>query len=61
MSTTTESTQQRLHNAHEHLRHDATSDAPEVVRAHNRQVELAAEREAKSQAVRNDEDQYRDR
>ena len=61
MSTTTESTQQRLHNAHVHLQHDATSDAPEVVRAHNRQVELAAERQANVKAASNNEHQYRDR
>ena len=61
MSTTTESIQQRLHNAHEHLRHDATSDAPEVVRAHNRQVELAAERQANAQNAPKTEDQYRDK
>jgi hypothetical protein len=61
MSTTTESIQQRLHNAHEHLRHDATSDAPEVVRAHNRQVELAAERQANAKAAATDEDQYRNK
>jgi len=61
MSTTTESIQQRLHNAHVHLQHDATSDAPEVVRAHNRQVELAAERQANTKAVSTTEDEYRDK
>ena len=60
MSMTTETTQQHLHNAHEHLRHDATSDAPEVVRAHNRQVELAAERRANSQTKSDTDDQNRD-
>lgn len=35
----------RLHNAHEHLRHDATSDDPEVVREHLRREELAKKRE----------------
>jgi len=61
MSTTTETIQQRLHNAHVHLQHDATSDAPEVVRAHNRQVELAAERQANTKAVSTTEDEYRDK
>ena len=35
----------RLHNAHEHLRHDATSDDPDVVRERLRREELAKARD----------------
>ena len=35
----------KLHNAHEHLRHEATSDDPEIVRERLRREELAKKRD----------------
>jgi len=35
----------RLHNAHEHLRYESTSDDPEVVRERLRREELAKARD----------------
>lgn len=61
MSTTTKQTQQRLHNAHEHLRHDSTVDAPEIVREQNRRVELAQQRSAATATRSTNDEQYRDR
>ncbi len=35
----------KLHSAHEHLRHNATSDDPEIVRERLRREELAKQRD----------------
>ena len=61
MSTTTEVRRQRLHNVHEHLRHDSTSDAPEIVRERIRQVELAQERQETEQESSTQTNEYWDR
>ena len=43
MAETTEKT--RLHNAHEHLRHDSTTETPEQVQENVRLAQLAKARE----------------
>ena len=43
MTKTTEAT--RLHNAHEHLKHDSTTETPEQVQESVRLAQLARERE----------------
>ena len=35
----------KLHNAHEHLRHESTSDDPEIVREKLRREELSKKRD----------------
>jgi hypothetical protein len=58
MSMTTEQQKQRMQMVHERLRHDSTTDAPDIVREHMRRTQLVQEREAQTQANRPNEQDY---